>query len=1068
MATLRAAAEQLARADSIPRLVALANSVGCSGVPASLDERTQRDLGLPPDVNTAQIVRGAGSLRALLLEVRCGVSFRDLLTRLSARLSVGNPHVLWIIFVTESNGEHVAIAAWSQDRKPPRVAALLCHRARIRDSDAETLRLLGAARGDLDILIHARWVEILGRESLTRRFYRTLQQLVGSLADSASSGTPEQRSTIALLYTSRLLFLAFLEGKGWLDGDRDFLSRSFDRCMARGGAYHKRVLLPLFFGTLNTPPTRRAPTARAFGHVPFLNGGLFARSLAERGARRLLFSDPAIGALFGELFGRYQFTAREESAVLAEVAIDPEMLGRAFESLMGSRDRSDSGAFYTPFALVERVTAAGLQQALANGMGDAAAPGTRRERNATDDDAVLARCLARMTVLDPACGSGAFLVHALERLSDLRRTAGDSRPLSLIRREVLTRSIFGIDVNPTAVWLCELRLWLSVVIGSDESDPMAVPPLPNLDRNIRVGDSLAGPVFGDHPVGTRGSNSLTVLRDGYCRATGKRKEARGKALEREERRRAIAEARIALDGLARERGELLVATRSRDLFGERGHPSTDVRRRLVALRRQIRRARAERSRLAAGGALPFSFGVYFGDIGERGGFDLIIGNPPWIRLHRVTPSHRVTLRKQFRVFREAGWPPGAEAAGTGSGFGGQVDVAALFIERSLGLLRPLGTLALLVPVKLWHSLAGGGVRRLLMESARIGALEDYSEAQAGFDAVVYPSLIIADRGPLAGGPAASAPPVRVTASRRGGPPISWTVPQPALPFDTTGGSPWLVLPATVRNAFDAMRNAGVPMATSPIGRPYLGIKCGLNEAYIVRAIGGRAGIIEVESSSGHMGRVEQALLRPLVRGEGLRAWRRVRTEEYILWTHDEAGAPLPRLPEHAGRWLAHWKGALNARTDLRDRNRWWSLFRVDSARNDCPRVIWADVGRSPRATVVGMGDPVVPLNSCYVARCIDDTDALAFVALLNSPQGNAWLTAIAEPARGGYRRFLGWTLAIFPVPRDWRRARVVLRPFGERAMAGEPPPPTELADACSRAYELPEHVTAPLVGWCSS
>jgi hypothetical protein len=98
---------------------------------------------------------------------------------------------------------------------------------------------------------------------------------------------------------------------------------------------------------------------------------------------------------------------------------------------------------------------------------------------------------AALRIVDPACGSGAFLVHALEELSTLRARLGDPRPTDEMRRELLTRAIFGVDINPMAVWLCELRLWLSVVIEGRASDPLSVAPLPNLDRHIRVGDSLS-------------------------------------------------------------------------------------------------------------------------------------------------------------------------------------------------------------------------------------------------------------------------------------------------------------------------------------------------------------------------------------------------------------------------------------------------------------------------------------------------------------------------------------------------------------------------------------------------
>src|SRR5205823_1254984 len=133
--------------------------------------------------------------------------------------------------------------------------------------------------------------------------------------------------------------------------------------------------------------------------------------------------------------------------------------------LMAGRERRSSGAYFTPHDLVRTVTDAGLERALAASCGDATA--SRLMSGASIDAATRAEArvaLEALTVVDPACGSGAFLVHALERVADLRRLAGDGRRVADLRRDVLGRSIFGVDVNPMAVWLCELRLWLSVVI----------------------------------------------------------------------------------------------------------------------------------------------------------------------------------------------------------------------------------------------------------------------------------------------------------------------------------------------------------------------------------------------------------------------------------------------------------------------------------------------------------------------------------------------------------------------------------------------------------------------------
>src|SRR6185436_14655249 len=129
-------------------------------------------------------------------------------------------------------------------------------------------------------------------------------------------------------------------------------------------------MLPLFFGTLNTPVARRARRARAFGRVPFLNGGLFTLTPPEQQLRALRFDDESLGRFFGELFSRYRFTAREETSSFEEAAIDPEMLGRTFECLMAADSRRASGAFYTPHELVEHVTECGLEAVLAGAVGD--------------------------------------------------------------------------------------------------------------------------------------------------------------------------------------------------------------------------------------------------------------------------------------------------------------------------------------------------------------------------------------------------------------------------------------------------------------------------------------------------------------------------------------------------------------------------------------------------------------------------------------------------------------------------------------------------------------------------
>ncbi|MHB1224213.1 MAG: Eco57I restriction-modification methylase domain-containing protein [Gemmatimonadaceae bacterium] len=1112
MLPLRTAARMLADAASLEALAPIAALLGFPGAPLALDGALGEAAGLAPGDGRAAVVSGPGALRALLVETADGRPARAAVERLARRLAARAPHPLWLVVATAPATGALVLAVWDAADSPPRVHALTVDRRNVVDSDAVTLRALhaatpvaatapatdGFADGFADATTHAAWLDLLGRDALTRRFYRELAQVVSTLAGElrtpARVGVADRR-TFALLQLSRLLFLSFVEAKGWLDGDPAFLARTFERCMASGGGYHRRVLRPMVFGTLNTPIRQRAAAARAFGRVPFLNGGLFARTALERRLGDARWDDAAIGLIFERLLGRYRFTAREDQPRWTDAAVDPEMLGRAFESLMNAGARRDSGAFYTPPALVARATRGALASALAAASGPAGAtlPASVVE-SALDgaipdpaDGARLLRAVHDLRLLDPACGSGAFLVHALESMAALGRRAGDHRAITTVRRELLATTIFGVDVNPMAVWLCELRLWLSVLIESDEPDPLRVPPLPNLDHHVRVGDALGG---GGLDVATRmttaGAAALTRLRGRYVRASGVSKRTLGRALDRQERAVALAALDAAAASVSARRLDLLAAVRARDLFGDRDPPSAVHTRQLDALRAELRRLRARRRALAGGAGLPFAFATHFADIAAVGGFGLVLGNPPWVRPHRLTPAERRRLRQLFVVAREAPWQAGAELAGAGAGFAAQADLSALFVERALTLLRPGGTVGLLLPAKLWRALAGGGVRRLLAADTRLTAVEDWSRSPHSFDAAVYPSLLVAVRreparpsSPRASPSSASSSSssassplavARIADWSRGGE-RSWCTPTATLPLGGEPGAPWLLLPPDARRAFDRLRERGTRLASGPAGRPLLGVKSGCNEAYVFRRGTAGEAVPAMDGATAATralaAAVEDSLLRPLARGEAMRPWRLEAARELLLWPHDDAGAPLADLPPGAMRWLESWKHRLERRTDAGRTRRWWSLFRTDAAAHDLPRVVWADLGIAPRASMLPAGDMTIPLNSCYALRCARELDALAITAILNSPPMIAWLAALAEPARGGYHRHLAWTVALLPLPSRWVRARDALAPLARRARAGDVVSDDELTSVVCWSHGLRPTEVAPLLAWAA-
>lgn len=1055
MLTLPAAARLLGNARDLPGLVALARVCGFGGDPVELDASSRKSLGITGPLQRTHVVEGRGILRAMCAEVRCGTLTRDSLSQIAIRLQQRSPFSLWLLFVCERGGRHAAIAA-AVIAPRRHASALIFDRTTVVDSDAETLRALAGAGDGLDLLAHARWCELLGREAITRRFFRALEGTVETLATSIANDVPSPDArTLAILTSTRLLFLSFLEAKGWLDGDHGFLRRTWNACMAAGGGYHRAVLLPLCFGTLNTPRSKRAAAARAFGRIPFLNGGLFARTRLERQYRRTSFSDEALGHLVSDLLGRWRFTVREHEASLAEAAVDPEMLGLAFESLMASHERRTSGSFYTPRALVERVFDAALNAALARDDFANSLDALRAGSPVVGVAATRLRArLASLRILDPACGSGAFLVHALETVARLRAGCGDALSPGALRRDILARQLFGVDREPTAVWLCELRLWLAVVVESNETDPLEVPPLPNLDAQVRVGDALAGDAF----VASRGASGrspLTLLRVRYARATGTRKRTLARVLAVEERRAARTAVDARVSAVAARRRDILAVLRGRDLFGTRVAPASSLRGHLSELKRLARELRAERAALSRGGAVAFDFGAQFSDVGDDGGFDVIIGNPPWVRLHRIPQRERDRLRSQFCTYREAGWRSGAVLAGAASGFAAQVDLAALFVERALSLVRERGTISLLVPAKIWRSLAGGGVRHLLLRSSRILELEDWSEARATFDAAVYPSLVVATKD-------MGSPPTDVRmAEHHRDRVLSWTTSSSGLPIDDSPGAPWVWLPSSAREGFDRVRRHGVALAERESFRPRLGVKCGFNEAFLVRALGDGFFI----GGDGRRSRIESALVRPLVRGESVTRWVLPALADSIVFPHDDALDVVGTLPPLARAWMQPVRRRLVARTDLGGKREWWTLFRTAAADHRQARVVWADLSKAPRAAVLPPGDRTVPLNTCYVVLTASTAEAYALATWLNSPLAASWLAALAEPARGGFRRMFGWTVSLMPIPRDWDHSVALLAPLGERAAAGNVPSDEEILDASLAALGLATRDVAALLTW---
>ncbi len=833
-----------------------------------------------------------------------------------------------------------------------------------------TLERLAPSSGESALALSLRIGEVLASEGVSPRFFRAFRSTLERLTERLFTPRSRiERHALALTALTRVLFLYFIQSKGWLDGDTRYVARLLDHALATRRHFHRAFLHALCFGALNRPAGSRTEAGRRLGRIPFLNGGLFEPSALERRHGPAIWSNADWRAAFDDLFEHFHFSVRERDA---GEFIAPDMLGRVFEGVMDPDERRASGSYYTPASLVRELVRVALEAALTHRFGLSPSVAARWVHEGIAPHP--APDLRGVTVLDPAAGSGAFLLGALDELVRLRRAAGDG-PVLAVKRDVLANSLFGVDLTPTAVRLTELRLWLALVADEDTADLQSIAPLPNLDGHVRQGDALLDPLMLAASLGGRavrgGAAETRRLQDARLRLfqlAGPEKRTAHAELSRAETalaRQLLDDGAITLDGAIK---ELLTLARSRDLFGRRHALTVEQRLRLTRLRQGLTEVRAAQRKLRLDGAAPFfSFESHFADVMLSGGFDVVTGNPPWVRAERLPPRVRETL-----VCRYACWRPTATR-----GFAHLPDLAVAFTERAMELARPQGVIALLVPAKVATSGYAEPLRQRLSHGARIERAARLAEPVAHtFGAAVYPMALVAARADPGG--------AERTGTALGPKPSVSAVSQRQL----QNSGPWILVAGAERilrrlqTTFPRVRDRWTPQ---------LGVKTGADDLFLVNQA--------------------QPGTRPAVRGRDIGAWR-CRPRRHVLWTHGADGMPLAHLPREFAERLSNHAERLRLRADYRGGPP-WQLFRT-ALGLAAQRVVWPDLGR--RLAAVVPPPEVVPLNTVYGIATREAAEATALAALFNS----CWLTAlarlVADPARGGFCRFNARVVGGLPVP----------------------------------------------------
>ena len=452
----------------------------------------------------------------------------------------------------------------------------------------------------------------------------------------------------------RLVFLQFLQKKGWLgvpvggkwgDGDRAFLQNLFANATPLQQAdFLDAILEPMFFNALNTDNTHKGDVfdtgVKAYGdrgkvRIPYLNGGLFtnddeddfksvfpARFFSD--AKHKEDPDPAKYGLL-DFFAQYNFTIDENDPTEAEVGVDPEMLSCIFENLL--EDNKDKGAFYTPKEIVEYMCRQSLVAYLQTGVPEKEHASIAEFAKTYDSGklagklaATIDRKLKEVKICDPAIGSGAFPMGMLRELFFCRAALGDplAETPAELKKNIIQNSIYGVDIEKGAVDIARLRFWLSLVV--DEPTPHA---LPNLDFKIMQGNSLL--------ENYKGVPLDSLLFD---KTVNPKKAKQGRFAF--DKRETYSQGELAFGGQSASDviTSLMKEYYSTDKRDRKQRILDDINAQVKGyIKDQIGNSalHAEIDALECQNNKFFLWHTWFADVFERGGFDIVIANPPYIK-----------------------------------------------------------------------------------------------------------------------------------------------------------------------------------------------------------------------------------------------------------------------------------------------------------------------------------------------------------------------------------------------------------------------------------------------------
>ncbi|MEA2018225.1 MAG: Eco57I restriction-modification methylase domain-containing protein [Campylobacterota bacterium] len=506
----------------------------------------------------------------------------------------------------------------------------------------------------------------------------------------------------------RIVFLYFVQKKGWLNDDKKFLSNLFTKHTDTypNGNFYDEVLEELFFNGLNK---NQGDDKTLLGDdkytIPYLNGGLFEADKYDD--TDLTISNENLKEVL-ELFDSYNFTVIEDTPHDSEIAIDPEMLGRVFEDLL--EDRKDKGAYYTPREIVHYMCQQSIINYLSNDFENLNAIQELVLKQSTDNKYIRANAkeiqnkLFNIKVLDPAIGSGAFPMGMLHEIVQILSNIDKTAHIGELKRKVIEHCIYGVDIEHSAVEIAKLRFWLSIVV--DEEEPT---PLPNLFYKIMVGNSLLENIYDINPLKQHGNtNEIKFLNKKFHKFFNTTDNKEKQQIKQEIKENI-------LTVLSKESKKIDIQPKLE--MDKKEQKKYDDNLEKYSLIQEIIKEYKDKGFTTK----LFLYNVYFKEVMDSDGFDVVIGNPPYIKEYTNKSAFDRTYDLEC--------------------YQGKMDIWYLFGCKAIDLLKDNGILSFIATNNWISNFGASKFRNKVLTTTKIKEFIDFGDYKV-FDTAGIQTMIL--------------------------------------------------------------------------------------------------------------------------------------------------------------------------------------------------------------------------------------------------------------------------------------------------------------------------------------